>query len=446
LHTDPEIVGLASRRVPRYTSYPTAVQFSADVVAETYRAWLGALAPDTKLSAYLHVPFCQHLCFYCGCHTRAERNRGVIGDYAETLRREIELVGSALPGRSLLSRIHWGGGTPTELGGEGLAHVLGAVAAAFDFDERLEHAIEIDPRRVDRASIRALAELGINRASLGVQTFDLLVQSAIGRVQPFEQVDSAVTWLREAGIEAISFDLMYGLPYQTVSSVLDTVQRAVRLRPARVSVFGYAHVPWMKKVQGGIAVDTLPGPEERLAQMLAMRDALVAGGYREIGFDHFALPDDTLALCAGEGRLQRNFQGYTDDTAEVLLGFGASAIGRLPAGYVQNVADARSYASAVAEGRLATGRGRALTAEDRERAGLIRDVLCEGRVRLDEAVSPPIRLSARERVAPFIGHGLVAMEDGCLQVTDAGWPFARLIASVFDGYLPDNPAGHSLAV
>jgi oxygen-independent coproporphyrinogen-3 oxidase len=259
-------------------------------------------------------------------------------------------------------------------------------------------------------------------------------------------VERAVAWLREAGIEAISFDLMYGLPHQSITSVVDTVGEAVRLRPKRISAFGYAHVPWMKKVQGGIAVDALPGPDERLAQTLAMRGALVANGYIAIGFDHFALPDDPLARFARQGRLQRNFQGYTDDAAPALMGFGASAIGRLPAGYVQNTADARSYALAISQGRLATARGRALTAEDRERGALIREVLCEGRVRLDDAVSVSIRRSAEERMEPFVGQGLLESKNGCLQLTEAGWPFARLVASAFDGYVGDNPAGHSLAV
>lgn len=247
MYLDPEIVRLASLRVPRYTSYPTAVQFAAEVGPETYRAWLGEFAPDARLSVYLHVPFCKHLCFYCGCHTRAERNGDVVSAYAETLRAEIAAISRCLPGRMRVAHIHWGGGTPTELGDAGLARVLGALQAAFDMEPEREHAIELDPRRLDVPLARSLVGHGINRVSMGVQTFDPAVQAAIGRVQPFEQIRRAVGWLRREGLEAIGFDLMYGLPHQTASSAAETAAQATALRPRRISAFGYAHVPWMKK-------------------------------------------------------------------------------------------------------------------------------------------------------------------------------------------------------
>jgi oxygen-independent coproporphyrinogen-3 oxidase len=446
MHEEPVLVSLASRRVPRYTSYPTAVQFSADIGADVYRAWLADIEPDMKLSAYLHVPFCQRLCYYCGCHTRAERNGGVLAAYAETLSREVELIAGMLPRRMALSRLHWGGGTPTELGGPGLAQVLNSLRETFDFDEGLEHAIEIDPRRVDGALVRTLARLGVNRVSFGVQTFDPLVQSAIGRVQTFEQVLATVEWFREEGVEAIGFDLMYGLPHQNVCSVLRTVEKALRLAPRRISAFGYAHVPWKKKVQGGIAVEALPPPEERLGQLSAMRGALMASGYEPVGFDHFALPVDSLAQCTKRGKLRRNFQGYTDDAAQCLIGLGASSIGRLPAGYIQNTADVQGYMAAVSERRPATSRGRNLTPEDRQRSALIQDVLCNGRVRLDDTVSAAIRQSVEPRIAQFAGQGLVESSGSDLRITERGWPFARLIASIFDAYDANGGAGYSLAV
>ncbi len=441
-----DIAALAARRVPRYTSYPPATQFSAAVGPETYAAWLAALPPDTPVSAYVHVPFCKHLCFYCGCHTRAERNAGAIADYAAALAAEIALVADALPGRLTLAHLHWGGGTPTELGGEGMARVLEALGRAFDLGSDLEHAIELDPRRIDRALIRRLAALGVNRVSLGVQTFDPAVQEAIGRVQPFDDVRRAVESLRKEGIGAISFDLMYGLPGQTLASVEDTVAKAASLRPRRVSAFGYAHVPWMKKVQGGIAVGALPGPEERFAQMAAVRDGLVAAGYVPVGFDHFALPDDPLAQSFARGRLHRNFQGYTTDAAPALIGFGASAIGRLPAGYAQNDPDIRAYGQAVTQGHLATARGCALSDEDRLRAALIEDVLCDGAVRLAKQGEGADIRPVVERLQPLLRSGLAVMDQGGLKLTEAGWPFARLAASAFDAYLPDEPKGHSLAV
>lgn len=446
MHLDPEIVQLASLRVPRYTSYPTAVQFAAEVGPETYRAWLGELTPDARLSVYLHVPFCKHLCFYCGCHTRAERNVDVVSAYADSLCAEIAAVSRCLPARMWVSHIHWGGGTPTELGEAGLARVLGALAEAFQIEPDREHAIELDPRRLDLPLARALAGHRINRVSLGVQTFDPVVQAAIGRVQPFEQVERAVGWLRGEGIEAISFDLMYGLPHQTASSAGKTAEQAAALRPGRVSAFGYAHIPWMKKNQGAIEPSDLPGPQARLEQMTAIRNVLLANGYIPIGFDHFALPDDPMAEAAMGGGLRRNFQGYTTDAASALIGFGASAIGRLPSGYVQNASDLRSYALALSNGVLPIARGTPLTVEDRTRGALIQEVLCRGTADLGEAVPEDIRRSALDRLGPLLRRGLVAYNGRDLRVTQDGWPFVRLIASAFDAYLAEKPRGHSLAV
>lgn len=444
--TPAEIAALAARRVPRYTSYPTAAQFSPKVGPETYAAWLGALPPEAPVSAYVHVPFCRHLCFYCGCHTRAERRADVIADYAEALSAEIGAVAAALPGRLSLAHLHWGGGTPTELGLAGIARVLGALGQAFSLASDMEHAIELDPRRVDRDLVRALAGLGVNRVSLGVQTFDAAVQEAIGRVQPFDQVQRAVEEIRAAGIDAISFDLMYGLPGQTTASVAETLAMAMRLRPQRLSAFGYAHVPWMKRVQGGIDADALPGPQERFAQMAAIRDGLVAAGYVPVGFDHFALPDDPLETSFASGGLRRNFQGYTTDAAPALIGFGASAIGRLPAGYAQNTPDIGAYAIAVSKGELATARGVRLTGEDRRRAALIEDVLCGGVVELDADMRTAEAHPTARRLEPLLRHGLVVADGNRLRVTEAGWPFARLVAAAFDAYLADEPTGHSLAI
>ena len=440
-----DIVALASERVPRYTSYPTAAQFTASVGPEAYGAWLEALSPDMPLSAYVHVPFCRHLCFYCGCHTRAERRDGVIASYAETLAAEIALISGRMPPMPL-KHLHWGGGTPTELGRAGLKKVLGALRSAFPFAADMEHAVELDPRRLNRTLIRSLAALGVNRVSLGVQTFDPAVQKAIGRVQPFEQVAEAVNQIREAGIAEVSFDLMYGLPLQTEASAVETARLAASLGPRRLSVFGYAHVPWMKKVQGGIAVDALPGAEERFAQMAAIRDVLVDAGYVAVGFDHYAAPDDPLARAADDGALRRNFQGYTTDTAPALVGFGASAISKLPAGYAQNIPDIAAYEEAVAAGRLPVARGSAITEEDRQRAALIEAVLCGGAVDLGGDLPEAILQTARTRLQPMLARGLADLEGGKLRVTETGQPFARMVASAFDAYLSEAPGRHSLAI
>jgi oxygen-independent coproporphyrinogen-3 oxidase len=345
-----------------------------------------------------------------------------------------------------LTHLHWGGGTPSELGSGGLVRVLTALRDAFRFDAGLEHAIELDPRRVTGELMRSLAGLGVNRISLGVQTFDPMVQSAIGRVQPHEQVARAVADIRATGIEALSFDLMYGLPHQTVASAAETARLAAALAPRRLSVFGYAHVPWMKKVQGGIDVAALPGAEARLLQITAIRDVLLESGYVAVGFDHFAMPGDPLAQAAAAGTLRRNFQGYTTDAAPALIGLGASAISRLPAGYAQNAPDIAPYRRAVAEDRLPTARGRALTEDDRRRAALIETLLCGGTVDLLRDVPEPVRLSAMPRLRPMLRRSLAYLDGGALRVTEAGRPFARIVASAFDAYLAGTDGRHSMAV
>jgi oxygen-independent coproporphyrinogen-3 oxidase len=286
----------------------------------------------------------------------------------------------------------------------------------------------------------------VSRASLGVQTFDPAVQAAIGRVQPYEQVKRAVGWLRETGIEAISFDLMYGLPKQTAESVVETAKRAAALRPRRISAFGYAHVPWMKKHQAAIDTAALPGPEARLVQAETIRKTLLDEGYVPIGFDHFALAEDPLARAVRSGRLRRNFQGFTTDTAAALIGFGASAIGRLPSGYVQNVADIREYSRAVSSGALPVKRGRKLSPEDRARGAIIQQLLCSGVADIEEGVPEDIRRPALARLDPLLRSGLVEYEGGSLRMREEGWPFARLAASAFDAYLAKSPSGHSFAV
>jgi oxygen-independent coproporphyrinogen-3 oxidase len=252
--------------------------------------------------------------------------------------------------------------------------------------------------------------------------------------------------IRGSGIDAISFDLMYGLPRQTLASVKDTVERTVTLRPRRLSVFGYAHVPWMKKVQGGIDVSALPGPEERFEQMMAIRDMLVGARYVAVGFDHFAAPDDPMARAAAEGTLRRNFQGYTTDTAPALVGFGASAISKLPDGYAQNMPDIAAYQATVAEGRLPTVRGTALTDDDRRRAALIETLLCGRAVDLQRDMPEPVRNAALGRLQPMLERGFAGLEGERLSVTEAGQPFARMVAAAFDAYLPQTTGRHSVAV
>jgi oxygen-independent coproporphyrinogen-3 oxidase len=436
---------LAEQSVPRYTSYPTAPHFSAVVGAPDYALWLAELPADCTLSLYLHVPFCAELCRYCGCHTKAVRRREPVDAYAERLGAEIALVG-AFAGARRAVHVHWGGGTPSLLGEDGLAALVDRLAASFDL-AGCEHAIELDPRYVTRSLARALAAIGVTRASLGAQDFAGHVQQAIGRIQPFAMVERAMSELREAGIDDINLDLMYGLPGQSLADVRASATLAASLEPRRLAYFGYAHVPWMKPHQRLIDAGTLPGAAERLAQAAAARAVLLDRGYDAVGLDHFALPQDALAVAARAGRLRRNFQGYTADPADALLGFGASAIGSLPQGFVQNAPDAGGYARAIDASRLATVRGLALTADDRRRGRIIERLMCDFAADLDTLAGPDRDFAAElAALAPLAADGLLRIEGRRIAVTEQGRPFVRLVAATFDAYLAQARARHSVAV
>ena len=448
-----ETHALAEQNVPRYTSYPTAPHFTKDVGPDTYAAWLeerlGAPPVDAPLSLYLHVPFCRELCLYCGCHTKAIRQQAPLDAYAESLAAEAALVGERLGPRPI-SHLHWGGGTPSILNGRNLARIVADLDAAFDLTAVREHAIELDPRHLDPALVRVLAGLGVNRASLGVQDFSPSVQEAIGRIQSYEQVARAAAMLREAGIASLNFDLMYGLPRQSVDDVRRSAEQAARLAPQRIALFGYAHVPWFRAQQRLIDTATLAGPAERLRQAGAAREVLLAAGYRAIGFDHFAMPGDDLARAVQAGALRRNFQGYTSDGAEILIGLGASAIGRLPQGFVQNAPDVGGYQRAIAQGRLATVRGVAFTLDDRVRGRIIEALMCDFTVD-PQAIAAQFGVNdsfAAERaaLAPLAEQGLVSVAGGRVAVTEAGRPFVRLAAAAFDAYLDQGGKRHSVAV
>jgi oxygen-independent coproporphyrinogen-3 oxidase len=436
---------LAEQAVPRYTSYPTAPHFNASVGANTYGDWLDALPAAATLSLYLHVPFCAKLCLYCGCHTKIVKRREPVEAYADSLGKEIDLTAKRTGKRRVVS-IHWGGGTPSTLGTARTAVLARQLAAAFDCSAVAEHAIEIDPRHCGAELAQALASIGINRASLGVQEFAPHIQEAIGRIQPFGQVASAVAALRAAGITALNFDLMYGLPHQTSADLQHTIGLADTLKPSRIALFGYAHVPWFKTHQRLIDATVLPGAAERLAQAEAARKKLIALGYVPVGFDHFARPDDSLALAAKAGTLHRNFQGYTTDSADALIGFGASAIGRLPQGYVQNAPDIGGYTRAIEAGSLATTKGVAFTDGDRVRASIIERLMCDFKVDLDTVAADEDFAEAFVALEPLAADRLVTIDRRRIAVTETGRPFVRLAAAAFDAYLGRNAARHSRAV
>ena len=441
---DPELLARYDRPVPRYTSYPTAPHFHVGVGADDYQRWLAELPRDARLSLYLHVPFCQELCWYCGCHTTVARRYQPIAEYRDLLLRELDLVGATLGGRRPVGQIHFGGGTPTMLAPRDLRTLGERVHRRFEVRADAEVAVEIDPRRLERATIEALAAIGVNRASLGVQDVNPEVQRAINRWQPFAVVERAVDGLRAAGIRGVNLDLMYGLPHQTEACVLRTVEAALRLTPERVALFGYAHVPWMKRHQRLIDEAALPAAHERSAQLELAAARLSDAGYVAIGLDHFARPDDGLAIALREGRLHRNFQGYTTDAAPALIGLGVSAIGSLPQGYVQNAAALPDYREALRAGRLATVRGIELSDDDRLRRSIIERLMCDLAVDLDGAAGR--FASELEALAPLAADGLVEIEGQAIRVPPAGRALVRAVCAVFDGYLERGVARHSRAV
>ncbi len=435
---------LAERNVPRYTSYPTAPHFGTAVTPAIYRQWLQTLPRDATLSLYIHVPFCQELCHYCGCNTRAVRKREPVDAYAEELQKEIALL-SLLAGRKL-THLHWGGGTPSILGPRWLETISAKLATLFDLSALNEHAIELDPRRVDRPLIDALKRIGVTRASLGVQDVSDDVQRLIGRVQPFVLVERAAEGLRDAGIRDLNVDLMYGLPGQTVAHVRDSAKRAAALKPQRLALFGYAHVPWFKTHQRLIDETKLPGLTDRLEQAGAAAETLSAAGYEIIGLDHFALPDDSLAVAARAKRLRRNFQGYTADEADALIGLGASAIGRLTQGFTQNAPDLAGYSRALAAGEFPIVKGLALTDDDRLRAGMIERLMCDLELDLTMFGGRDRFTAEIELLAPLVDAGLAHLEGERIVMTAEGRPYVRIAAAAFDAYLGAGQKRHSLAV
>ena len=438
------IARYAERNLPRYTSYPTAPNFSAAVGEAEYRRWLEELPADAELSLYLHVPFCRSMCWYCGCHTTVTAREAPVTRYLAALAKEIALVGEALPAQRRVSHVHFGGGSPTLMRPEQFANLMAQLRAAFDIVEQAEIAIEIDPRTLTPELTRAMAAAGVNRASLGVQSFDPKVQQAINRVQSFECVARAVEELRSHGIAAINIDLIYGLPRQTAGSCLDTVEQALLLEPDRLAVFGYAHLPGFKLHQRRIDADALPQGSARWEQARAIAQALTRAGYVEIGLDHYADPDDSLAKAAADARLHRNFQGYTTDAAPALIGFGSSSIGRLPQGYVQNAVPIGEYQDRVREGRLPVMRGYAVDAEDRLRAAVIERLMCDQAV--DLAAFGAEALLDEAGLAPLIADGLIVRSGYRLEVTAEARPLVRAVAAAFDAYLPGTEARHASAV
>ena len=431
-------------RLPRYTSYPTAPQFSAAVGSSQTLDWIASVPAESRTSLYLHIPFCRSMCWYCGCHTTITERDQPILDYLDVLQREIALVGAARGTSLEIGEIHFGGGTPTILAPADFVNLVALLRERFALHAEAEIAVEIDPRHLAPTMIEALREAGVNRASLGVQSFDPDVQRAINRVQGVRQTTAVIAQLREAGIGGINLDLIYGLPRQSTASCIETVERCLEMAPDRFSIFGYAHVPDFKKHQQRIALADLPDGAARHEQAEAMAQRLVAAGYVRIGLDHFARPDDDMAQALGSGQLRRNFQGYTTDGCEALIGFGASAIGRLPQGYVQNEVVTGRYGERLREGGLATVRGYRLSDDDRLRADLIERLMCDLSVDVEaicarHGADPEQLAPSLARLAPLVQDGMVDQDGTVIRLPERARLLVRKVASAFDAHI-DQPA------
>lgn len=449
---DQNLLPFALQDVPRYTSYPTAVQFQAGFTPATADAWLGALAPEASLSVYVHIPFCRQLCWYCGCHTSVPNSYDRAARYVDFLVREIARTASLVRGyKGRVRHIHFGGGTPTYLDDLHIGQVLEAIQAGFGLEDGAEVALESDPRTLTAARAKALTGMGFNRISFGVQDFATPVQMKINRLQTFGLVKAATEFLREAGFQSVNFDLMYGLPGQTVESVATTAQQAAELGPERIAVFGYAHVPWFKKHQQMIKDADLPGVNERYDQARTIESELCRAGYKAIGLDHFALPQDSLSIAAAAGKLRRNFQGYTTDAADALLSFGASAISELPQGFMQSARDTLQWSEAIDRHENPINRGLARTAEDRMRAEIIERLMCDFTV--DYAAIAKKHGFALEtlsevpaKLAPAIAAGLCQLDGSVVAVPEDHRLFLRTVASAFDAHYVVTPNRHAKAV
>jgi len=437
--------------VPRYTSYPTAPHFHGGVNAATYREWLGGIAPGTALSLYIHMPYCVRLCWCCAGNTRQTRRYEPIARYLGYLHREIATVAGLVDGGVEVGALHFGGGSPTMLAPDDMRALNDVLRSAFAFRPDAEISVEIDPNDMDEARFDALAEIGMTRVSLGVQDFDPKVQAAINREQTFAQTRGVVEAARARGARSVNLDLLYGLPHQTADGVAATVEQALSLDPDRIALFGYAHVPWMRKHQTMIDDAALPDIVGRFGQSSRAAEIIAAHGYQVIGIDHFAKPDDTMAVAHREGRLRRNFQGYTVDDLDTLIGFGASSIGKLAQGYVQNSTATGEYERLVSETGLAVTKGFALSQEDRMRAWVIERLMCDFSFSRSEfarcfgAQGTPV-IDIAEKLLQEDEDGLITSSGDRFVVTSRGRPVVRSVVAAFDAYFGTNGARHSVAV
>ena len=431
---------------PRYTSFPTADRFVEAFGAEDYILALehrksSTAARAMPLSLYVHVPFCESLCYYCACNKIITKHRERGGEYLRYLQREIDLHVAHLGQGQVVSQLHFGGGTPTFLDDAELGQLMGMIRGAFTLAEGGEYSVEVDPRTVDEARLQHLFDLGFNRLSFGVQDFDPDVQKAVHRIQPAEQVFALVEASRRIGFKSVNVDLIYGLPQQTAASFARTLQQVNALRPDRIALYAYAHLPERFKAQRRIDAYTLPSGGEKIEMLAQSLKAFGDAGYVYVGMDHFALPDDALAIAKRQGRLHRNFQGYSTQPDCDLIGLGVSAIGRIGATYSQNAKTLEDYYDAVERGHFPVVRGLALTRDDLVRRAVIMAIMCQGEIAY-ESINLAWLIDFKEYFARELEllrqkeeEGMVRLSDSGITVTEQGWYFVRGVAMLFDKYL-----------
>jgi oxygen-independent coproporphyrinogen-3 oxidase len=443
----PELLRRLDVNGPRYTSYPTADRFHEQHTDAHYAQALAARAALARVNAapplavYVHLPFCESVCYYCACNKVVTRHHERAAEYLDALEHEISLHAQALGSRLRATQLHFGGGTPTFCSDAELSRLMEALRAAFEIAPDAECSIEVDPRTATPPRLRHLAALGFNRISFGVQDFDPEVQAAVHRVQPFEMVRALMQSAREIGFVSINVDLIYGLPKQRPETFAQTIARVIGLAPDRIALYGYAHLPERFKPQRRIVAAELPDGAARLAMLGHAIEAFTGTGYDYIGMDHFARHDDALAVAKREGKLHRNFQGYTTQPECDLIGLGVSAIGRVGHTHAQNAKTLEAYYRAIGAGRFATVRGIELDGDDLLRRKIIMDLMCRGRVDFDQVRDefgvhvPTFFADELKRLAPLAAHDLVRLYDDAIEVTPAGWYVVRAAAMVFDRYL-----------
>ncbi len=427
---------------PRYTSYPTALEFTEDFSSKDYIGCLSNLAEDKSLSLYIHIPFCQNICYYCACNKIITKDRSKAEKYVEYLIKEIQMIAASL-GDNKLRQIHWGGGTPTYLTVQQIAKIMAAIRASFDVpdEESTEISIEIDPRALAIEDIQRLSQLGFNRMSMGVQDFNPIVQKAVNRIQSFEMTRDMIVEARKYGFKSINLDLIYGLPFQNKATFQETLEQVIEISPDRISVFNYAHLPHRFKPQRRIDGEKLPNPVEKLSIFQFIIEKLQETGYLYIGMDHFAKPTDELAIAQKNGQLHRNFQGYTTHEEYQLIGVGVSSIGSIDGHYHQNVRDVDSYYQALDNDQLPSWRGVSVNLDDLIRKAVIFELICHFELNLTTfeqtfAINFTDYFSNEiEMLTPFIEDGLVEISDHQIKVTSSGRLLIRNICMVFDAYL-----------